>query len=205
MKQKNYLFIALFASFLIFDINSTNILRTNRAIDLRLDMRKLWEDHIVWTRNVIISAIANLADLGPVTQRLLQNQEDIANATKPYFGRKFAEKLRKLLREHILIAADIIADAIAGNIQQFNLDYEEWRRNARDIAEFLSDNNPEWSRRKIKRMLYEHLDLTAKEVSSRLQANWEGDIQAYDENHIHMLEFADILSRGIVKNFRKKF
>ncbi len=56
------------------------------AIDLKMDMRMLWEDHITWTRNYIISAIADLEDAGKVAERLLKNQDDIGDAIKPVYG-----------------------------------------------------------------------------------------------------------------------
>lgn len=52
-------------------------------------LRKLWEDHIVWTRQFIVSAATesgDLADIGPTTDRLLANQADIGNALKPFYG-----------------------------------------------------------------------------------------------------------------------
>src|SRR5688572_12154878 len=48
-------------------------------------MRKLWEDHIAWTRLFIVSAAADLPDKAATTERLLQNQTDIGNAIKPYY------------------------------------------------------------------------------------------------------------------------
>jgi hypothetical protein len=55
---------------------------------LKADMRKLWEDHITYTRNYIISALAELPDADAVAKRLLANQDDIGNAIKPYYGEK---------------------------------------------------------------------------------------------------------------------
>ena len=43
-------------------------------------MRKLWEDHVTWTRLFIVSAAAGLPDKDATTARLLQNQTDIGDA-----------------------------------------------------------------------------------------------------------------------------
>jgi hypothetical protein len=204
MERKNFLRAALCTIFFVFSTNAETIFN-KKTVHLQLDMRKLWEDHIVWTRNVIISSIANLLDLDAVTQRLLQNQDDIGDAFKPYFGKKVGNELSELLREHIVLAAAVIADAIANNTQQLNIDYEEWQKNARDIAKFLSKKNHHWSKKELKNMLYEHLELTTGEVTSRLQGDWDADIDFYDKNHDHMLMFSDILTEGIVKKFPDKF
>ena len=74
-------------------------------------MRKLWEDHIVWTRQFIVSAATesgNLADIGPTTDRLLANQVDIGDALKPFCGDKAGDQVTALLRDHILTAARLV-------------------------------------------------------------------------------------------------
>jgi hypothetical protein len=205
MKQKSLLCIAFMLLFLSINDSLCTHMRTKKAIDLRLDMRKLWEDHIVYTRNFIISAIANLEDINAVEHRLLRNQDDIGNAFKPFYGPKVGNKLTKLLREHILLAADVVADAIANNMSKFNKDYKKWKENAVDIANFLSKINRHWSKEDLKKMLYKHLALTTGEASSRLKKHWEADIRFYDENHIHMLMFSDVLTKGIVEQFPEKF
>ena len=55
-------------------------------VSFHLAMRKLWEDHITWTRLFIVSASAGLPDTDATTQRLLANQTDIGNAVKAYYG-----------------------------------------------------------------------------------------------------------------------
>jgi len=218
MKQKSFLcaaLVALFASSLIIGMDNLDEINKSKKhhkkiysknfLKLHDKMRKIWEDHIQWTRNYIISAIANLGDQGPVAQRLLQNQDDLGDAIKPYFGRKIGNRLTKLFIDHILIAVDIIADAIANNIPQFEADYAKWQKNARRIAEFLHKHNSHWSKEEFKKMLYEHLDLTACEVASRLQADWQADINCYDEGHTHALKIADMFTKGIVKEFPCRF
>ena len=178
---------------------------TPQAVELRNAMRQLWEDHIVWTRNFIISDLASLDDTAKVTERLLRNQDDIGNAIKPYYGDAAGTKLAGLLREHILIAADIVNAAKAGNNDAVAAGQTKWRANADAIATFLSGANPNWPKAALVDMLGKHLELTTTEVVSRLKKDWAADIAAYDENHKHMLMLSDTLTEGIVKQFPKKF
>src|SRR5829696_7489682 len=105
-------------------------------------MRKLWEDHITWTRLFIVSAAADLPDKGPTTNRLLQNQVDIGNAIKPYYGEAVGEKLTTLLKEHITTAAEVVTAAKAGDTAKMADANRRWFANADAIAAFLSGANP---------------------------------------------------------------
>ncbi len=178
---------------------------TASAVDLRNAMRQLWEEHIVYTRNFIISALADLGDTDKVAERLLRNQDDIGDAVKPFYGEAAGKKLASLLRDHILIAADIVKAAKAGNDDGVANGEKRWHANGDEIATFLSGANPNWPKAVLTDMLYKHLDFTTTEVVSRLKKDWPADIGAYDKGHAHMLMFADVLTSGIVKQFPKKF
>jgi hypothetical protein len=175
------------------------------AVDTRMAMRKLWEEHITYTRNYIISALAGLPDSDAIAQRLLSNQDDIGNAIKPYYGDAAGTKLSKLLREHILIAADVVKAAKSGDKARLDEKQKKWSANGKEIAAFLSAANPNWPKKTLEDMLQRHLDLTTGEVVGRLQKNWTKDIVSYDEGHEHMLKFADMLTDGIAKQFPGKF
>lgn len=175
------------------------------GVDLRLAMRKLWEDHITYTRNFIISALAGLPDQPAVTQRLLRNQDDIGSAIKPYYGDPAGAQLTQLLRDHILVAADVVGAAKAGDKATLDARQAAWSANGRDIAAFLSTANANWPKADLETMLQKHLDLTTGEVVARLGGDWEADIRSYDEGHEHMLMFADTLTAGIVKQHPDKF
>ncbi|MFZ0060586.1 MAG: hypothetical protein WAL47_00960 [Pyrinomonadaceae bacterium] len=147
-------------------------------------MRKLWEDHITWTRVFIISAVSDLPDKAVATDRLLQNQVDIGNAIKPYYGNAAGEKLTTLLKEHITTAAEIVAAAKAADKPKQDDATKRWFANADQIAIFLSDaNTKNWPRAEMQKMMHDHLDLTTQEVVARLQGNWVADIAAYDKVH----------------------
>lgn len=178
---------------------------TKSAVDLRTDMRKLWEDHITYTRGFIISAIAGLEDSGKTAVRLLRNQDEIGAAIAPLYGEAAGKKLAALLRDHILIAADIVSAAKTGNSEGVAAGQKKWQENADAIASFLSGANPNWPKQMLLDMLYRHLAYTTSEVVSRIKKDWDSDIKAYDEGHVHMLMFADALTDGIVKQFPDKF
>ena len=175
------------------------------AVEVRMTMRKLWEDHITYTRNYIISALADLPDGDAVAKRLLKNQDDIGDAIKPYYGDEAGQKLSSLLRDHILVATEVVKAAKADNKNQLDAAQKKWSANGKDIAAFLSGANPNWKKSELEEMLQKHLDLTTGEVVGRLKKDWEADIKAYDEGHAHMLMFADMLTDGIAKQFPNKF
>jgi phage terminase Nu1 subunit (DNA packaging protein) len=184
---------------------TTTSASSGAAGELKGAMRKLWEEHIVYTRNYIISALAALPDTDAVAQRLLRNQDDIGNAIKPYYGDAGGAKLSTLLRDHITIATEVVKAAKGGDKAQLATAQQKWSANGKDIAGFLSGANPNWTRKALEDMLQVHLDLTTGEVVGRLNKDWAADIKAYDDGHAHMLMFADALTDGIVKQFPEKF
>jgi hypothetical protein len=169
-------------------------------------MRRLWEDHITWTRLFIVSASADLPDTPATTQRLLRNQEDIGDAIKPFYGRAAGERLTSLLKEHITIAADLLAAAKAGDQGAVERHSSAWYRNADQIAAFLSKANPHhWPRQEMRSMMRDHLDLTLKEAVAHLEQRHRTDIRTYDRIHRQILGMADMLSNGIAAQFPKRF
>ena len=173
---------------------------------LRQDMRSLWEDHVAWTRLAIISLTTDSPDTKATVARLLANQADIGDAIKPFYGNAAGSRLTQLLREHILVAADLIAAAKAGDTAKLATEQAAWQRNADAIAAFLNRANPgAWKLGEMKTMLHGHLALTTQEVVARLQGNWITDVRAYDAIVKQALGMADMLSEGIVHQFPGRF
>jgi hypothetical protein len=165
-------------------------------------MRKLWEDHVTWTRLFIVSAAHDSPDKAATTARLLQNQTDIGNAIRPYYGNAAGNKMTELLRDHILIAADIVA--AAKNHENGRVDNlkNRWFDNAEKIARFLSEANPkEWPYADMNRMMRDHLNLTLAEATDELSGNYSGSVATYDRVHDQILHMADMLSDGIISQF----
>ena len=175
------------------------------AVALKQDMRKLWTDHVVWTRDYIVAATAGGPDKQAAAGRLAKNQEDIGNAIAGYYGQPAGDSLTALLKEHIAIAVDLIDAAKAGNKAAQGQADARWQQNAVDIADFLSRANPNWPRETLVDMMKMHLSTTTDEVVARLTKKWDDDVRAFDAVYDHILKMSDALSDGIIKQFPEKF
>jgi len=172
---------------------------------LQVDMRKLWEDHVSWTRMYIVSATSNLPDKAATLDRLLRNQDDIGNAVKPFYGDSAGRKLTELLKDHIRIAGEVVDAAAKSDNAKVQDASKRWTANADQIAVFLSGANPaNWPVDDLKKMLHTHLDLTTQEATAYLKKDWKGSIETYDKVHDQALMMADALSSGIMKQFPQK-
>jgi hypothetical protein len=196
-------------------------------------MRKLWSDHVVWTRLYIIEAVdrtpvsealtrlasgvvqqvgtaiggaVSLAGAGDAAAiRLLRNQEDIGNAIVPFYGDDAGKKLTALLKQHILIAVELVSAAKSGDDNLFQKKDKEWDENAREIARFLSGANPNWPEADVYDLLDQHLRLTKTEATARLKKDWATDIKSFDDIYTEAMVIADTLTKGIKKQFPSKF
>lgn len=174
-------------------------------LDLRNYWRMLWEEHTAWTRMAIISMVADLPDVDLVIKRLLQNGPDMASALKPFYGTEIADKFGNLIKEHLVIASQIIKAAKAGDTSGASEAEKSWYENADEIAELLASINPNWSKEEWIDMLHTHLALVKSEAVSRLNKDYAANIAIYDKLEKQALEMADRLSEGIVEQFPQKF
>lgn len=186
------------------DMHSGGSMDSSRTA-LSKAMRDLWADHVIWTRNYIIAATSDQPDAQAVAARLLANQEHIGNAIVPYYGQAAGTKLTALLKDHILIAVDLVAAAKADDQTKLKDADQRWHANAADIATFLSGANSNWPRDAVVSMMNEHLALTTQEAVARLQKNWPADIATFDKIFDQAMMMADALTDGIVKQFPDRF
>jgi hypothetical protein len=189
--------------------NAAHAIETAASADsaavLHRQMRKLWTDHVVWTRDYIIAAVADGPDASAAATRLMKNQDDIGKAIATFYGASAGQHLTSLLQQHISIAVDLIKAAKAGDKASQQQADAKWQQNAVDIASFLSGANPNWPRTVLVDMMKTHLSTTTDEVVARLNKNWEADVRAFDAVYDHILHMSDALADGIVTQFPDRF
>ena len=172
---------------------------------VRLALRNLWSEHIIWTHQYIVAAVAGTPDVDAAAKRLLRNQDDIGQAIVPYYGEEAATALAGFLRDHILIAVDLVAAAKSGDNDAFAVHDRRWSDNVIQIADFLSTANPHWGKQDVLDLLNLHLKLTKESAVARLTADWDADVRALDEIFTEAMVIADTLYDGIVAQFPDRF
>ena len=169
-------------------------------------MRKLWEDHVTWTRLAIVTFADGSPGFDATAGRLLQNQIDIGNAIKPFYGPAAGDRLTALLHDHITIAVQILQAAKAGDTKAFNAANTSWYANSNDIADFLAAANPRsWPDDVMRADMKTHLDQTLAEAAHELHGQYAASVTDYEGIHAHILMMADQLSAGIIAQFPSRF
>ncbi len=172
---------------------------------VRSALRKLWADHVIWTRQYIVAAVAGTPDADAAAGRLLKNQEDIGTAIAGFYGQAGGDRLTELLKQHIMIAVDLVAAAKGGDQAAFAQHDDRWTANIREIAAFLSGANPNWPEKDVFDLLALHLKLTKDETVARITGDWAADVRAFDDIFTEILVVADTLYDGLVAQFPDRF
>ena len=171
--------------------------------DLYLAMRDLWSQHMEWTYAAVTAFVSDSPGFDASVDRLLQNQKDIGNAIKPFYGKAAGNKLTALLTEHIQLAVPVLVAAKKGDSDALDAAVADWYRNAREVGSFLAKANPAW--KGARKRLRVHITQTVAYASDQLQGDYAKSIRDYDEAEGHMLMLADQLSAGIIKEFPGRF
>lgn len=174
---------------------------SRRTFDLSNELRTLWEQHVFWTRSFIISTAAALADLEPVTARLLRNPVDFCGALVPFYGSRQSGRFRDLLTEHLKIGGDLVTAAKNNQPEKVDEFRKQWYANADQIARFLAEINPHWNEGRWRAMLYDHLEMTEQEAVLRLSGQFAEDIQKFDQIEAEALTMADYMAQGMARQF----
>jgi len=167
--------------------------------EVRVEMRQLWAEHMEWTYATVDAFFHDQAGLTPKLNRLLQNQEDIGNSIKPYFGNEAGEKLAKLLTEHIQLAVPVLSAAQNGNNASLEEAIDNWYANAQEIGDDFAILNPKaWDQEALRDIWKTHITQTVGYSVALLQNNLDDAIAQYQQAYDHMMEMADEMTDGIV-------
>ena len=178
---------------------------TSKQIALYATMDRLWGQHMEWTYATVVAFAQDSPALTASLNRILQNQVDIGNAIRPFYGDPAADQLTALLTEHINDAVPVLTAAKAGDSAALTVAVDAWYANAKTIADFLAAANPHWSQADMESMMQAHITQTIAYASDALGGDYTKAIADYGVAEQHMQDMADMLSAGLVQQFPRQF
>jgi hypothetical protein len=184
---------------------SNSTAKASKQIALYTAMAHLWAQHMEWTYATVVAFAQESPALTPTLNRLLQNQVDIGDAIKPFYGNQAGDQLTALLKEHITDAVPVLTAAKAGDSAALNTAVAAWYANANAIGDFLAAANPNWKKADMESMMQLHITQTIAYASDALAGDYTKAIADYGIAEQHMEEMSDMLSAGLIQQFPKLF
>jgi hypothetical protein len=177
-----------------------------KAVELREALRDLWVGHVFWVRNVVLTTKLGDTDAAKVAeQNVVTNARAIADAVIPYYGKAAADKLFGLLAGHYGAIKEYMTASFAGDNAKKNASVDKIKKNATEIATFLSSANPNWPKETLVSLLFAHGGHHIAQIDAINKKDYSSEAQTWESMKNHMYMIADALGNGIVKQFPKKF
>lgn len=182
----------------------TVVQRAEKTIALNQLLRKTLSEHSFWIRNYLHASFFNSPDKQAIETRLEKNVKDLVTIFSTYYNHGRQDALLLQLKENILLISK--AAQLAKNRRPLTEVINQWKKNAERIASLISSlNNAEWPFSFIKTKLTDQILLIAQELEAMQENNWKKALDLFDINLEYILQFADIIDKGIRAEFPQKF
>ena len=183
------------------DIEIEEMNYTCDAMKLRLQMRKLWIDHTIFTKQLIVDILENLPSIDYTIDRLVRSQEQTGKCFKSFFGDVATDKIVELLKEHVTITTDLLKSIKAENADNAATLEDQWTINIEDISTFLGTINQYYSVDELSDIFKTYLILTKYKFIARMDKDYNAEIMYFDMGLNHILRISDCLTDGLIENF----
>lgn len=212
MERKTYqlVFLGLLALLLAFPSftfaqEKKSIVKPPHRTELRLALRDLWVGHIFWVRNVVVTTKFGDKEAAKIAEeQVVRNAKDIANAIAPYYGKEASDKLFTLLAGHYGAVKDYMNAAFGGNQEGKKAAAEKISKNAEEIATLLSSANPNWPKQTLLSALAAHGAHHMAQIDAIQAKDFAGEAKIWGAMKTHIYTIADVLAKGIAKQFGSK-
>lgn len=180
--------------------------QTPQTQELKLTLRELWAGHIFWVRNVVLSTRYGDPEAAKVAEdQVVKNAMDIAGSISPYYGKEASDKLFSLLAGHYGAIKEYMNASFAGNKVARDTAVEMLKKNADDIAAFLSSANPNLKKETLLSALVAHGGHHIAQIEAIASKDFASEAKTWPAMKAHVYVIADVLADGLAKQFPMKF
>lgn len=179
---------------------------TTKSVELKMALRDLWTSHIFWVRNVVLMTKLGAMDAAKVAEdQAVQNARAIADSIDPIYGKAASDKLFTLLAGHYGAIKEYMSATYAGDAAGKSAAVDKIKKNADEIATFLSSANPNWPKDALLGLLMAHGGHHIAQIDQFNSNDFSAEAETVTMMKKHIHSIADALADGIVKQFPKKF
>jgi len=178
-----------------------------KAVDLQITLRDLWVGHIFWVRSVVYATKFGDADSMKIAEEnVVKNAKDIAAAVGSFYGKEAGDKLFGLLAGHYGAIKEYLTASMVGSKEAKDTAVEKLKKNAEEIAGFLSGANPKnWPKDTLVSLLLAHGGHHIAQIDAVMAKDYGAEATTWEAMKKHIYTIADALAGGIEKQFPKKF
>lgn len=185
--------------------DSSAALAISNESNLRVQLNKLFVNNVIWERAYMAGVMSSTPDVSSIKDKIVANQQAIADAVRPYYGDQAATEMNDILKRKVAVIDNIIV-AIKNNDQQkFAQAGQEWQQVIDQLATAISQTNDNIPKQSIVDYMNNHLVLVLKDMNAIAKKNSAEDMQAFDAMLDHALTMSEVLSSGIVMQFPDRF
>lgn len=174
----------------------TNIYGTT---NLLINLRNLWLDLAIWTRNYMVSIISGFGNANSVGERLYRIPIDFYGRLQMIFGSQRAQGFVNLLSQHIVLMMNTVGSMKNRDNDALNQNTQLLYQNSKDIAGYLVGLNPYWTTTQWNTLLEQYINMTLQEMVALASGDFERDIDIFDRITYYTVFLADYLTEGIVQ------
>ncbi len=176
--------------------NDTNIYGTT---NLLINLRNLWLDLAIWTRNYMVSIISGYGNANAVGERLYRIPTDFYSRLQMIFGAQRAQGFMNLLSQHIALIMETTSAMKNRDNDALNKNTQSLYQDSMDLANYLVGLNPYWTTIQWSTLLEQYINMTLQEMVALASGDFEKDIDIFDRITYYTVFLADYLTEGIIQ------
>ena len=161
------------------------------------DFRKAWVHLVFWIRMYLLSVVDNLEDKDVVAERVRKVPQEMIDIFKMYAPDSVTDPLNQSLSDFVNDTTSLIDAVKEGDVEKSDRMEAKINLDIAQLASAYSNLNSAYANADIQKMLKEYLALTKQEITARMTADYEKDVQTVDELEAAVLRLADYLSNGV--------